>query len=220
MIPAIPQFTLKIDQDQVVITIKNQPISGETIYYNARAKLHTDTGWTNAFYIDDAIGTFNCPQQSTSDFTIISSSVPSYAVNSQIDIQVKAVPQYSTQVFVPDHAFDPYGFFKDDGHYESRMVIGTASAWSNTQTILVNQPSSPTPFPSIVPPWPTATPYQNQPSQTSPTTSPTTISPQTSVPPGAPAGLSWTEIALIIMAVVIAGLVVAQVLLWRRIKIK
>jgi hypothetical protein len=106
-VPAVPQFSLKLVDDQVIITIKNQPVSGEAIYYNAREKLHTDTGWAGSFYIDDAIGTFDCMPQSTSDVTVITSSVPTYAINSQLDIQVESIPQYSSQFFVLDH---PYGF--------------------------------------------------------------------------------------------------------------
>ena len=219
VIPSAPQFTLKLEQDLIIITIKNQPISGETIYYNARAKLHTDTGWAGNFYIDDSISTFDCLQQSNSDVTVIYSGVPVYAIDKQLDIQVKAIPQYSTQVFIPDYA---HGFFTGEGHYETRMVIGTDSGWSNTQTIAITLPT-PTPFTSEAPPppmQPTVSPYPNHPSQTSPTNSPAAIPPQASAIPSIPTSLEWTEIGLIIMAMVIVGLVASQVLLWHRIKAK
>jgi hypothetical protein len=219
VIPAVPQFNLTLEQGYIIITIKNQPISGETLYYNARAKLHTDTNWAGSFYIDDSIGTFDCIQQSTSNFTVITFSVPVYAIDKQLDIQVKAVPRYPSQVFVPDYSL---GYFRDDGYYETRMVIGTSSGWSNIQTITVTLPT-PTPFVSEPPPpimYPTSPPYPNHPSQTSPTNSPAAIPPQASASSGAPVDLSWIEITFILLVAVIAGLVATQVLLWRKIKAK
>jgi hypothetical protein len=166
-----------VENRSVEISIKNQlyynSINGSNcwIVYNVRVKGHYGEVW-NELYWFNTYTKGNFPLQSNSESTVISVSAEGYPSGSQIDIQVKALAEYSTQVINYAHIGDW------NGYYVPAYAINSTSDWSNTQTITIpeNSPSpspSSSPSPTITPtPSPTLTP--STPPSLSPTQEPIT----------------------------------------------
>jgi hypothetical protein len=170
-IPQTPQFSLKIEDGYVVISIKNQNYPNGTLYYDVRTRVHSsDNNWVHyreMYHYAD--GLFDCPKQTSTEFTVLRYSYndlgypDSYPANSTIDVQVQAIPQGTISVFVLRGPLP--------GEYEAEYATGDPSGWSNSQTIMLSlsipdpgtmppmqQTASPRPLYPITSPEPTLTP--------------------------------------------------------------
>jgi hypothetical protein len=109
-VPSVPEFTVKLDGNALIVTVKNQSYTSvvawsnfilpnnATTYlcYNVQSKLHNSTDWIQWY---NASSPYGFPKQnSTSEYTVISSTsssnCPDYADNSndaQVDVQVQAM---------------------------------------------------------------------------------------------------------------------------------
>jgi hypothetical protein len=197
----VTQNGYHVEYSYAEITIKNQAFpaiddSGNPVsfYYNVRIKGHDETdNWLEVYYSGNGL-----PTQSDSNYTKIPIPVERQNMGIQIpagsktDIQVQAMIGRIGRVFNPNSTsqIDMYPY----------RFIGETSGWSNTQTVTLpaNTPLSPTPSASH-----TSTP---------------TLTPDNSAPNSS--FLLITTIAIVVMAVLIAGLVVAVVVLWRKVAAK
>jgi hypothetical protein len=139
--PSVPEFTVNLVNNSIVLTIKNQPftpetLSGETttLYYNVQSKLHSSQDWTYWFLASDGYPT----QDSGSKYTVLSYGwgggfifTSSHGIEipsgSQVDFQVQAMNGYLGREIVNASlgAFGVPWVFK-----------GETSDWSN-QTLLI-----------------------------------------------------------------------------------
>ncbi|MCL5948847.1 MAG: hypothetical protein M1490_00010 [Candidatus Bathyarchaeota archaeon] len=199
-----------VDNRTIDVTITNQPFttykdstSNQTInlYYNIRSKGHFEN-WNG----NSDLGSHSQTglQASTSTITVVSFSLQYWNVpqGGQIDFQVKAIT-----------GFTYYNSQSCGTQYQT--TVGD-SGWSNTETITIGSPSTPspttppyvTPNPTFNPQYPTATPWAPQ----YPTATPTQPNTLTGV-----FGSDWEQTALIVMAVIIAVFVVVVAVLLRKV---
>jgi hypothetical protein len=161
--PAVPEFTLKYVDNTIQAEIRNNIGAS---YYNFRYKgrYENENEWRYHPFSPSALGymlpdAFSVPYQaSTSDYTV--AALPSYffkdiTVGGEVDVQVQALfGDFRAEPYVH---ITPVGGPTYDFYFE-----GTASDWSNTQTIKIGETQSATPSPSTTP---ISTPYQ-EPQQT------------------------------------------------------
>jgi hypothetical protein len=152
-----------VENKTIEVTINNNIGAS---YYNFRYKGHyeNENEWRYHPFSPSSLGytlpdAYSVPYQaSTSDYTV--AALPSYffkdiTVGGEVDVQVQAL--------FGDFRAVPYGHILPlpaptyDFYFE-----GTASDWSNTQTIKIGETQSATPSPSTTP---ISTPYQ-EPQQT------------------------------------------------------
>lgn len=239
--PSVPKFTAKIgNAEGIEITIKNQPYSytanGITynIYYNIRVKPHGLNTWTEVFptlqrfktQSNTDYGTYiRAPIQSQSDYTVITYppeygdtySHDSFPTSTEMDIQVQAVVGYESQVWVGDHPLAP----QLTGHFESATAYETQGEWSNTLTAS-SITTTPTPYsPPMIITTPNPLTSPNSKGGTAQVTSSpqpqTTISPSTGTPNTYSSGFDWQTVAIGVLAILVAGLTVGMVVLYRKI---
>ena len=132
-----------MDNYTVNIVIKN-PFNysysnmGYYLFYNVRVRGHFSEEWdTLYYYYSYAKSSEYTPYKpnwlaadKNSEYTTTSHPA-NYLPGAQLDFQVQAVPIYSGQVKVSSHLFD------FTGHYEPGYVVGEASDWSATQTLVI-----------------------------------------------------------------------------------
>ncbi len=131
------------DNQTIIITIKNQPFdsgSNNTYYlfYFIRAKNHVDSNWTETYplsYVGQQSTSYVA--QSNSEFTVVY-YYGNHPVGSQLDFQVQAILQNTTQIFVNNliPGF-PAVFQQDNYGYQDVWVPVASSDWSSTQTITI-----------------------------------------------------------------------------------
>ena len=196
----------QVDNQTIVVTIKNQPFTpyldsqNNTIqlYYNIRSKGHFEN-----FTSDTDLGSngLSGVAASSSSTTVVSFDVANWGVpvGGQIDFQIQA--------------FIGYTSYNAEQCYTANVVTLGESSWSNIQTITVGSGSATT---STLPPTPTPYPIMTSPPVQTQTATPTTTPIQPSEQKVVLPGFDWEQIALIVMAVVIAVLVVAIVVLMNR----
>jgi hypothetical protein len=143
-----------VENRTIDITITNQPFVPENslynfftnLYYDIRYKGHFGNSWTELYaYNGDEC---NLPQQSTSAYTIISTSIPQQGNSSDaimIDFQVQAVN--GTNHAIPPGINTPFGYW-----------TYITSGWSNIETlntadgsVSVSASVSPAPSPTMTP---------------------------------------------------------------------
>jgi hypothetical protein len=137
--------------------------------------------------------------QLNSEYTIIPIKTEDYPNDAELDFRVQAAIGYyiawgRTAVILG------YDFY------------GQESDWSNTQTLTMGNPQTPTPAPPVSPTAPASTATPTPTAFGSPTSSPA----QTGTQSGAGFKLTWEEVALAVAVVVIAALAVALVLSRRK----
>jgi|WetSurMetagenome_2_1015567.scaffolds.fasta_scaffold50873_3 hypothetical protein len=231
--PLVPEFsvqTIKNDNGSITIEvkIKNQPLSfidykgsswanlNSPFFYNIRLKAHDSNdsndwtclsdsflpqnseysifNFTEPYSSETGFMTFIYPATIPGTWSSISQIYISFPLNSQLDFQVQAL----IGSFTPE----------DNSNWGSNYVfVGQTSDWSNTQTItLCIDTNSSAPKTTAVPTT-SAVSSQNS-----------TATPQTPINSGSMFNLSVEQIALVVMAVVIAVLAVALVVLLRKIQ--
>ena len=208
----IPNSGSHVDYREVIIKVKNQPHDGyingdvngarEQLYYNVRVKNHFTNTWTELFgrtaaYINGIVGTgtwYSGSSDSECTYISISLNGPSniihtsteLSVGNQVDFQVKALIGYQ--------------------NWENGTFFGEESAWSDTQTLIIDTQtsSSPSPTTTAISPNPTS----SQTTDITPTaTSAASDTNAVTVP------LSTFITVVLVLAVVIVSLVL---LLYRR----
>jgi hypothetical protein len=198
----------------IVVTIQNQPFTpyqdgNNTIYlyYNVRSKGHFDD-WNNT---DASNNYVNNVQASTASTTVVTFFTQYWSLRpgDQIDFQVDAITGYS--------------FYSEERCGEQYQTIVGDSGWSNTQTITIGNSTLSTSTPSnstAVTLEPTPTPIGPTQSGSTQNGSPFVNSTATPNPPEAQEGVassfSLEQIAIIVMAVVIAVFAVVVVVLLRK----
>ena len=129
-----------VDNYTVIIVIKN-PFNysysnmGYYLFYNVRVKGHFSEEWDTLYYYNSYAKSSEykpnwLAADKNSEYTTTSHPA-NYLPGAQLDFQVKAVPVYAGQVKVSSHLFDL------TGHYEPGYVLGEASDWSATQTLVI-----------------------------------------------------------------------------------
>ncbi len=134
LLPAHREDNLSLE-----VLVKNQPcalsLSGTTyrLYYDVHIKGPSDQNWTEQYqYTQSSPG--NLPIQSSTEYTVL--SFPQvYPDGAQVDFQVRAL--IGTDQLVTS---------QDGQHQEWRTVMNITSAWSNTQTIIID-----TSHPTVIP---------------------------------------------------------------------
>jgi hypothetical protein len=69
--PSVPEFTVKLVDNSIVVAIKNQPFSVSSpdgFYYNIQTKVHSSEDWTGWYNPSDGYPT----QDLGSEYTVIS----------------------------------------------------------------------------------------------------------------------------------------------------
>ena len=199
----------RVENKSLVATIKN-PIGVDA--YNFRWKPHDDSCWYYRPFNTEAdktppLSTSGSsgppPYASSSEYTVLSVISLNHISNPSLDVQVQAL--YGEYRAVHNSPI------QIEGDYYDYYFDGQASYWSHTETIdLTNTQSYVTPSPApTTQPTPTATPTPTE----SPTVKPSQPDTQGSVLPS----LDWMQIAVLILACIVAALTVGMVLLWRRI---
>jgi hypothetical protein len=155
--PSIPEFTVRMVESSLEITIKNQPItafvnensSNPSLYYGFRFKDHNATipDWYDSpiwyFFGYSSYGTYY--KASSSDYTVVSFPLGNYPLkyvlnSGRIDLQVMALIGNE----VPSNAQNGTVYVFD----------GVMGVWSNTQTVAIPETStstSPSPNPTPTP---------------------------------------------------------------------
>lgn len=194
------------------VTITNQPFTSITIdgnttqlYYVIRWKGHYENWNDNVTYSGcdyDYYLRIGGLKASDSMYTVKSYPLSLWNTKSgKIDFQVKAQAGY------------PFTYF--GGHIQpigTNFHAAAESGWSNTQTITIGENTSTTETPTT--PAPQSTPTQT--ATVTPTQNPPTTSNQPVTQSGAVFGLYWKEIAIVVLAVLVAVSWVAIVVLWRK----
>lgn len=164
--PSVPEFTVRIVESSLEVTIKNQVItayvdtnsSNPSLYYGFRFKDHNETSanWHDEpmfyFFGYSSYGTYY--KASASDYTIVSFPLENYPLkytlnSGRIDLRVMALIGNE----VPSNAQNGTVYIFD----------GVMGVWSNTQTVAIPDDSSstspsPNPTPtSAVPEFPSWT---------------------------------------------------------------
>jgi hypothetical protein len=154
--PSVPEFTLQLEDNWLIITIQNQPIipnghENAGIFYARRYKWHESANWypseSNVNGGSREIGTSGTTRSliSTNGFY----ELLGMSNSNQLDYQVMAINGYTTP---------PYdGPFIDYEPADLPVVIVNTSGWSNTQTITIPEGQTLTPSP-ITTPTPTVSP--------------------------------------------------------------
>jgi hypothetical protein len=194
-----------IDNRTIDVTIKNQPFTAYkdtttnnqivNMYYNIRSKGHFEN-WNSASGSHGQSGL----QASTSATTAVSFNVGYWNVpqGGQIDFQVQATLSYINSTYSG-------GCFTG-----SQTIVVGQSSWSDTKTLIIGNPTSPSP--TTQPTWspnPTAIPTSNP---YTPTATPT----QPNILNGILSGSNFEQTALIVMAVIIACFVIVVMALLRK----
>jgi hypothetical protein len=224
--------------NSIEVKIKNQPFaySSNQIYYNIRTKPHFADNWTEVYPLRNITSSYNgndafsyalyivdSPPQSKSSYTIITFPVVATELYSasgydiqryysgtegqegmysaflsvipdgaQLDFQLGALVGHDSQMWVIEHPFYP----TIGGHFAPAVAYDATSDWSNTQTITIDE-SAPTTTPTASPSqYPTATPDAHDDADQQ--------------------GVNWTEISLFAALGVIAALLVAIALMYRK----
>ncbi len=203
-----------VDNQTIVVTIQNQPFtpfidsSGNTsqLYYNIRCKGHFEQ-----FTSDTDLGSYGQGGilVSTSPDTVVSFDIASWGIPSggQVDFQVQA--------------FIGYTYYNEGECFTANVVTLGESAWSNTETITIPKGavSTSTSSPTGYTPTPSPTSYTSTQSNSTSTPSPFQNPTATPIQVSSIGGVlkfNWQQIAVLIMAVVIAVLAVALALAMRR----
>lgn len=135
-----------VDNRSVEITIKNQPVNKDYhLYFNVRSKGYFGENWYDFFtysLIDrisenvnytlrsDYLSTYG-PEQSDSEYTLISIPKGAFPQNSKIDFQVQALLAQETKYYYPYHSeWVTWG-----GEYVPTVAFVDVSEWSETQTV-------------------------------------------------------------------------------------
>ncbi len=140
--PSIPEFSLQTVENNVQLSIQNQPIipNGEdtaNIFYNIRIKSYNSQNWTNITIPNATQGIRGYIGQTGTNYTIIQKDYLSIKSllglsddSQQVNFQVEAINGYlnSTPPYVPPIGFDP--------NSEPVIVVNT-SGWSETQTLTI-----------------------------------------------------------------------------------
>ena len=185
------------NNETIVVTIQNQPftpyLSGNStiyLYYNVRCKGHFDD-WNDTDASDNSINNVQASTTSTTMVTFFTQDWNLQPVD-RVDFQAEAITGYSS--YTEEYCGEQY------------QTIVSNSGWSNTQTITIGNPTTTT---TITTPEPTpiqsSSPFVNP---LNPTATPNLPAAQK----GITTNLSWEQIAIIVMASVIAifaGVVVA-----------
>jgi hypothetical protein len=211
-----------IDNRTLVFTIKNQPFTPFTdpssnktvdLLYDIRYKGSFGQDWTRIFGGEVTLyaGT-EYPYAKTgypvqdygSEYTTITYTLPwNVPSEGKLDFQVKAFAGY-TKFYGDSHIIIAFG---------SYTFYGEESEWSDTQTLTLGDPQTPTPAPTAPPTlMPTVTPTLSPAATQSPTANPVQ-------PNGGIEGnfaVSWEQGALIVCVAVIAALIIALALSRRR----
>lgn len=135
--PSIPQFTVEVGESKAIeVAIKNQPFVpyydasvgfNISLYYNIRAKEHSEQNWTNLYSIE------HVPTQSGSDYTNL--TYPwELSPGSQTDFEVEAMIGYIHRA--------------QQGNFAPYVFTGEESGWSKTQTLVISPNPSPSPRPT------------------------------------------------------------------------
>ena len=204
-----------VENRSLEVTIKNQPYTSymdaggfyTRLSYKFRFNGLYEENWI--MYPTYPYGSFNA---SHSDYTVISIPFSSYPLNdvstgSQVDFQVQALNGHEDKIYT-----GTFGTSETDFYYE---FVGETSNWSSTQTLTLDDSAStatPDPLPSESSPTPTtsALPSQN----------PTATAKPSPVGTGGLFGFDLEKTALIALVVVVAALVVAVAVLWRKVAAK
>jgi hypothetical protein len=193
------------------IKIQNQPFSYSyngttyTLYFNVRVKGHYETNWTEVYPASQVQWCFTDtlqvtgPLQSDSEYTKILLPCP-YSDGDTLDLQVQSMVGHESTVLIFSNVMSSEG-----SHYETINAFDLTSDWSSTQTIIIGTGAQSSLTASADPKTSTL------PSQT-----PTTV-PQPPVNSSSLFNLTIEQIALVIMAVVIAVLALSVVVIWRKI---
>lgn len=223
--------------NSVVLTIKNPAFTPYTdadgnrvgLYYNVSWRGHFGGNWTYysthfGHYIFDYNAIFDDEQKYFLESSYSSETVLVFGLYSndksayydgpiwdvteggQVDFRVQAFTAYFVQeqsqlVGVP--AWKPY--------YTVFNLV-SESSWSNVKTVTIGNiqasppPVTETPVPQI---WPSDFPSQFPPATITPSNTHSELF-----------GLGWMQVALAVLVVVVAGLVVGMVVLWRKVATK
>jgi hypothetical protein len=193
--PSVPQFTVKLVDNLIEITIKNQLFTSYTnasghrfdLYYIVEVKGHFDENWWCLISYTDQLVHLRGVK-----------TVLSLSDSSQVDFRVKAVIAYD------DSWVDPasiYGVNRPGYYYKYADV--TSSGWSSIQTIIIND-NLPTSSP------PSNTPILNNPNPSTPnqlnTDNPCLFS-----------LASWVGVAVVVLlSAVVVLLAIIAIALWRK----
>jgi hypothetical protein len=222
-----PGYTVHVENKSIIITIKNKPFTpsqgNQYLFYAVRVKGHYVTYWGSlygegTYSTQDWMppqtappqypSTGNMPQQSSSEYTILTDSVNGIGQGSQLDFQVQAVTGYDAQAW---HSDPDHPLLFGVGGMGPVIAVNQRSGWSETQTITIPE-SSPSNAPTssvTATPVPTLAPNSTETSTLtpSPAITPLPIN-QTGVP-------VWLYIVTALMALAI-GLLLGVVAMQRR----
>ncbi len=164
----------ELENLSIVLTIKNQPYSYSFIntvynlYYDIRTKGYFGGNWTELYPVVEGLSepiyrglnvgfsqflTDNSPQESNSEYTMVSFSVgangyylfTALPANAQVDFQVQALVGHNSTAY---SAIDPFAPEVGTQPVPS-VAFDVSSGWSGTQTVTIPATSlSPTPAPS------------------------------------------------------------------------
>jgi hypothetical protein len=146
-----------VDNRTIEIEIKNQlfaPFTDQNgnninLLYNVQYKGSFGKNWTSMFGersewagTVDPYGTYGFPtQDSSSQYTTISYSLPWNVVDGKMDIQVEALKGYTNRTIDPSRAHILWSVY-------IYTFYGEESGWSNTQTVTIGGASASTPNPT------------------------------------------------------------------------
>jgi hypothetical protein len=146
-----------VENKSIELTITNQDYpytyngSECWIAFNIRTKGHFGNQWTELFNFNRYFKYFlnDFPTQTITQYTIINIPADTYALDSQIDIQIQAFPKYVTEIMIYPH-------IQGSGYPEKGYGLTEGSGWSNIKTInfsddSVSVSTSPTPNPTPTP---------------------------------------------------------------------
>ena len=198
-----------VDNRTIEIKINNQPFTPFTdqngnninLLYNVQYKGSFGQEWSSMFGersewagTFDPYGTYGYPtQDSSSQYTTISYSLPWNMVEGQMDIQVEALEGYTNRTIDPARAHILWAVY-------IYTFYGEESGWSNTQTVKLGGSVS------IVTPSPT--------SSSNPTTA-LTLTPTITNSPSNPISVPLSAL-IAVVAVFLAVIVALSLLLFRR----
>jgi hypothetical protein len=236
--PSIPEFTVtyvpasytktttnpytgevtneQINNSTIEVKIKNQIFDysvGDVkyyLFYQIASKGHFEDEWSGHYSYESNLtfsqgaSKYALKQNENSQFTTAIFLANYYPAQSQVDFRVQTVVMHDGLVKV----YNSDIWIDLSYHLEPGYVYGETGDWSNTQTITIpagasTETSNPT-FQS-----PTPTNSQN------PTVSPR----QTNLQNTALFGVSWEQVAIIVLAVVVAVLLVALAVLARKVNV-
>jgi hypothetical protein len=206
------------ENESIEVIINNPPFTSHVdssgnrtgMFYSFRFKGHYSPEWTEYkdwyydIYSDHGFHHYGFFNSSDGDYTVAALRkvvLGQLPADAEVDVQVKTLVGYIYQKH--------YWTYMGDGDYP--VFVGEESDWSGTQTISLSDGTTvtqPAASPSVPPP--TSMPTETA----SPTPTTTAASPDTQT--AVLQELDWEQVAILVLAGVVAVLAVGLVALWRR----